>query len=160
MDNTDKIMVINNSNSRVGVALPDFNFTRTWPAKGAKIPVSKEILEQMVYDEGCRYMFESGILYIEDMGTKKELGLEPEDAIAPVNIIVLTDAQKEKLWKYKPLFEFKEEVKKLSYEEVQNLADYAIKNKTIGDVEKCEFVKSLIGMDIIKAIQLNTELIK
>ncbi len=150
-----KIDIISNCNSRIGIDLPDLRFSRQWAAKGAKISIDKETLEQMMYDYGVRYMFENGMLLIQEMEVKKELGLEPEDATKPTNIIVLDDAQKKRYMTVLPIHEFKEQMGKLSYEEIQNLADYAIQNELIGSLEKVEIIRKTIGKDIIQTIRLS-----
>ena len=43
---------------------------------------------------------------------------------------------------------------KLSYEQKNSLVDYAIANE-IANLDKCEFLKEITGIDIYKAIQLN-----
>lgn len=153
----DKIIVVSNTNSRVGVDLPEIRFSRKWPAKGSKITVDKETFEQMMYDAGTRYMFESGMLYTEDLEVKKLVGLEPEDAEEPVNIIILDDKQKNRYMSVMPINEFITNIKKLGYEELQNLADYAIEHELIGDLKKCDEIQKLIGKDIIAAIRLNKQ---
>lgn len=151
----DKIVIISNTNSRVGINLPEIRFSRKWPAKGSKVTVDKETFEQMMYDAGTRYMFESGMLYIEDLEVKKLVGLEPEDVKEPVNIIILDDKQRHRYMTVMPINEFIANIKKLSYEELQNLADYAIEHELVGDLKKCDEIKKLIGKDIIAAIKLN-----
>ncbi len=153
----DKIIIVSNTNSRVGVDLPEIRFSRKWPAKGSKITVDKEIFEQMMYDAGTRYMFESGMLYTEDLEAKKLVGLEPEDAKEPVHIIILDDKQKNRYMSAMPINEFITNIKKLGYEELQNLADYAIEHELIGDLKKCDEIQKLIGKDIIAAIRLNKQ---
>lgn len=153
----DKIIIVSNTNSRVGVDLPEIRFSRKWPAKGSKITVDKETFEQMMYDAGTRYMFESGMLYTEDLEVKKLVGLEPEDAEEPVNIIILDDKQKNRYMSVMPINEFITNIKKLGYEELQNLADYAIEHELIGDLKKCDEIQKLIGKDIIAAIRLNKQ---
>lgn len=153
----DKIIIVSNTNSRVGVDLPEIRFSRKWPAKGSKITVDKEIFEQMMYDAGTRYMFESGMLYTEDLEVKKLVGLEPEDAKEPVNIIILDDKQKNRYMSAMPINEFITNIKKLGYEELQNLADYAIEHELIGDLKKCDEIQKLIGKDIVAAIKLNKQ---
>ena len=88
MDKSNKVKVTSMTTGRLGVIIPEYNFNRTWPNKGSSMLVDKDVLEQLMFNEGVRYMFDNGMLYIEDMETKKELGLEPEDATEPVNIIV------------------------------------------------------------------------
>lgn len=153
----DKIIIVSNTNSRVGVNLPEIRFSRKWPAKGSKVTVDKETFEQMMYDAGTRYMFESGMLYTEDLEVKKLVGLEPEDAEEPVNIIILDDKQKNRYMTVMPINEFITNIKKLGYEELQNLADYAIEHELVGDLKKCDEIQKLIGKDIIAAIRLNKQ---
>lgn len=130
------------------------NIRYTFRGIGSSMNVEKDILEQMMYDPGIAYMIENGILYIEDMEVKKELGIEPEDATEPVNVIVLSDADRKRYMTNMPLFDFKEKVKALKYEQLQQLADYAVANR-LADIDKCKIIKELCGRDIIKTIQLH-----
>ena len=150
-----KIDIISNVNSRVGVLLPEIKFSRKWPKKGSKVTVDKETFEHMMYDNGTRYMFETGMLYITDMEIKKEVGLEPEEAIEPTNIIILDDKQRHRYMSIMPINDFILNIKKLSFEEIQNLADYAIEHELIGDLKKCDEIQKMIGKDILAAIRLN-----
>ena len=129
------------------------NVRHTFTGIGSSFSIEKDILEQMMFDPGISYMLENGILYIEDMEVKKELGIEPPDATEPVNVIVLSEADKRRYLTSMPLFDFKEKIKSLKYEQLQQLADFAIENK-LGDFEKSEIIKELCGRDIIRAIQL------
>lgn len=152
----EKVKIISMTGHRVGVTVPEMRFSRTWPAKGSAITVEKEILEDLMYDPGFKYMIESGMLYIEDLEVKKELGLEPEDAKEPVNIIVLSDEERRKYLTVYSFMAFKEKVSKLSYEQVMALADYAIENKLV-DIDKCNYIKTICGRDIIRSIELKTQ---
>jgi hypothetical protein len=107
-----------------------------------------------MYEPGVEYMFTSGMLYIDDLEVKKELGLEPEDATAPVNIVILTDAQKKRLLSTAPTAELKQYLKTANYEQIQDLAKYAVANEII-DYDKCEVLKEAAQIDVIRAIQLN-----
>lgn len=153
---TNKVLVKNMTNSPVTVISRALNFQREWTSKGMEIPIDKEVFEQLMYEPGVKYMIESGILYIEDLEVKKELGIEPEEATEPVNIIVLTDKQRRQYMVNLPLDTFKEKVDELSYEQIEELADYAIENKLM-DYDKCEYLKEKCGRDIITAIRLNSQ---
>lgn len=145
------VKITNMVNNSVSVAIPELNFKRTWPRKGSVISIDLEKLKEMQYDPGFEYMLREGILYIEDMEAKKELGLEPEDASAPENIIVLTEKQQKEYMTELEQKDFEEKVSKLSLEQVQSLADYAVNNK-LSDMDKCNFLKELCGRDIIQSI--------
>lgn len=152
----EKIKIISKHNGPVTVVMPELRFSREWMNKGASVSVEKETLEELLYDNGFRYMIDTGMLYIEDLEIKKELGLEPEDAKEPVNIILLTDAEKKRMMTVLPLIEFKAKLKTLGYEQLQDLADYAIENE-LGDYQKSEAIKAVCGKDILTAIRLNRE---
>ena len=151
-----KINVKSLAIGEVSVFQPSIPFKASWPSKGSTRQIDEEVLEQLMYTPGFEYMINNGILYIEDMDTKKKLGIEPEDATAPVNVIVLTDADKRKYMVNYDFNKFKEQVKKLGYEQVRDLAEFAIQNK-LADFEKCEFIKEICGKDIIQAIRLSSK---
>jgi 5-formaminoimidazole-4-carboxamide-1-beta-D-ribofuranosyl 5'-monophosphate synthetase len=107
-----------------------------------------------MFEPGVKYMFDEGMLYIEDMEAKKELGIEPEDAKEPVNVIILNDKQRRQYWVNLSLNDFKKKVDELPREQVELLADYAIENRLV-DVDKCDFMQEKCGRDIMTAIKLN-----
>lgn len=151
-----KINVKSLAIGEVSVFQPSIPFKASWPSKGSTRQIDEEVLEQLMYIPGFEYMINNGILYIEDMDAKKKLGIEPEDATAPVNVIVLTDADKRKYMVNYDFNKFKEQVKKLGYEQVRDLAEFAIQNK-LADFEKSEFIKEICGKDIIQAIRLSSK---
>lgn len=152
----EKIRVISKHQGPISVNIPDLRFKREWPNKGSSIPIERETLEEMMYDNGFKYMIDTGMLYIEDLEVKKELGLEPEDATEPVNIIVLSDNDMKRMMTAMPQFEFDAKLKTLNYEQMLALADFAIKNE-LGDFGKCDAIKKACGKDILTAIKLNRE---
>lgn len=152
----EKIKVVSKHQGPISVNIPDLHFRREWPNKGATVSIDKETLEEMLYDNGFKYMIDTGMLYIEDMEVKKEFGLEPEDATEPVNIIVLSDNDMKRMMTAMPQFEFEAKIKTLNYEQMLALADYAIKNE-LGDYNKCDVIKKACGKDILTAIRLNRE---
>ena len=152
----EKIRVISKHQGPISVNISDLRFKREWPNKGASILIEKETLEEVMYDSGFKYMIDTGMLYIEDLEVKKELGLEPEDATEPVNIIVLNDNDMKRMMTAMPQFEFDAKLKTLNYEQMLALADFAIKNE-LGDFGKCDAIKKACGKDILTAIKLNRE---
>ena len=150
----EMVTVISTVNGVVGIYLPDLRFKKEWTRKGQKQKIDKELLQDIMYDPGSEYMFRTGMLYIEDMDIKKEIGLEPEDATEPVNIIVLDEKQLNRYLTVMPLHEFKENVKKLSIEQAKNLVDYAVQKETI-TFDKAEFLEKVTGLNAMSMIQLN-----
>lgn len=151
-----KVKVVNMTNGSIGVKVPALNFSRDWLAQGSYFNIEENILEELMYDPGFKYMIDQGMLYIEDMSAKQDLGIEPVEATEPVNIIVLNDKERRRYLVNLSQKEFEEKVSKLSLEQVRLLADYAIKNR-ITDYDKAKFIKSICQKDIIQAIKLNDE---
>jgi len=149
-----KVKVVNLVSSRVNISVPELNIRLVWERKGAVRTLPLEKLEELMYNPGVEALFSQGVLGIEDMEIKKELGLEPEDAEEPVNIITLNDQQRKRYLTVMPLPEFKENIKKLSVDQVRELAQYAIENE-IMDYDKSEVILKKAGIDIIGTIQLN-----
>lgn len=150
----DKVKIVNLISSRVNIDIPDVRLKRVWEQKGAVKAVPFDQLEEALYDPGVEALFREGILGIEDLEIKKKLGLEPEDAVEPVNIIVLNDMQRKRYLTVMPLSEFKTKIKELPLEQVRELAQFAITNELV-DFEKDEIIKKITGTDIIGTIQMN-----
>jgi len=147
-----KIMVVSMTDGRVGLTYEPARFHRVWPSRGAKIAVDKEMLREAIYEEGVATLFREGMLYIEDMAFKKELGLEPDDAEEPQNIIPLDEKLMRRMMTVMPTAEFKDRIKALSREQCMDLADYAVENE-LTNFEKCEVLRGLTGINILNAIQ-------
>ena len=150
----DKIKVVNLVSARVNIDLPDVRLKRIWERKGAVKTISFDQLEEAMYHPGVEALFREGTLGIEDLEVKKRLGLEPEDATEPVNIIILDDAQRKRYLTVMPLHEFKEKIQELPREQISELAYYAIENEYV-DFDKDEIIKKITGLDIIGTIQMN-----
>ena len=154
MDN--KVMVENLTSRRVVLRIPEVNLKAVFEKKGVKRPINIEVLQQALYDSGVEYMFTQGILGIDNMEQKKFLGLEPEDATAPQNIIILTENQKTRLLTVAPLRDLKETLETLPYEQIRELASFAIEHEYT-NIDKCDLLKKYTQIDIIKAVQLNRQ---
>ena len=150
----EMVTVVSTVNGLVGIYLPDLRFKKEWTRKGQRQKIDKDLLQDIMYDPGSEYMFRTGMLYIEDMDIKKEIGLEPEDATEPVNIIILDEQQLHRYLTVMPLHEFKENVKKLSIEQAKNLVDYAVQKESI-TFDKAEFLEKITGLNAMSMIQLN-----
>ena len=150
----NKVKVTNLISSRVNISIPESSVRYIWEKKGAVRTIPLEKLEEIIYNPGVEALFSQGILGIEDMDVKKRLGLEPEDAEEPVNIVTLNDTQRKRYLTVMPLHEFKENIKKLSMDQIRELAQYAIENE-IMNFDKAEVIKKMVGTDIIATIQLN-----
>lgn len=150
----ERVKVVNLISSRVNIDLPEVRLKRIWEKKGAVKTIPFEQLEEAMYNPGVEALFREGMLGIEDLEIKKKLGLEPEDATEPVNIITLNDTQRKRYLTVMPLHEFKASIKELPLEQIRELAQYAIDNELV-DFDKSEIIKKITGTDIIGTIQMN-----
>lgn len=150
----EKVKVVNLISSRVNINLPDMRFSRIWEKKGAVKSIPFDQLEEALYNPGVEALFVEGILGINDLETKKKLGLEPDEVEEPVNIIILDDSQRKRYLTVMPLPEFKEKIKQLPIEQIRELVQYAIDNEIV-NFDKSEILKKITGTDIIGSIQMN-----
>lgn len=156
MDSNKKIKVISQTRGSIGVRCQEANFQHRWPKKGASILIPFGTLEQLMFDQGFENMVRTGVLYIDDMDAKIELGLEPAGATKPQNIIILSDDEMRACMVTMNFNDFKEKVNSLNREQLLNLCDYAIDNH-LANYEKTQYLKQITGKDIYKAIQLNEQ---
>lgn len=150
------VMLKNMVNSSVSVKDPSLGVNRTWHKRGQTLPIPYDTVELMLWENGFKHLIDSGILYIENMQDKKDLGLESADAIEPENIIALSTIQMENLLKNTPITVFKKEVANLPKVQVDNLIEYAVENKIIDPV-KSSFLKELTGKDIMVSVSRKEE---
>ena len=151
-----KVKVVSLVSQRVVLTVPDLRLRRVWERKGAVVTIPFEQLEEAMYNPGVENLFKNGVLGIDDMEVKIALGLEPEDAKTPVNIITLNDDQRKRYLTVMPLHEFKEALTKLPIEQINELAAYAIEHEIL-DFDKSAEIKKYVDVDIMKAIQLNRD---
>lgn len=151
-----KVTIESLSTGRVGIDIPELHLRRRWEKKGAKTTINLDTLKEAIYYKGVSNLFTDGFLKIDDLNVKIELGLEPEGATEPENIIILNDNQKQRLLTVAPIRDLKDMLGKIPYEQVQELVDYAIEHE-ITDINRCEILKTATGIDIIKAVLLRRQ---
>lgn len=152
-----QVELVSTIDAYVGIDVPDLHLKRLWERKGAKKSIPLDVLREAIYDPSVDYLLRQGILYINDLDVKIELGLEEESAREPgaqLNIQLLKDEEMNRLLNIVPIYDFKTKVKELKKEQLQTLVDYAVTHE-ITNFEKCEYLKELTGQDIIRTVQLN-----
>jgi len=114
-----QVELISTIDAYVGIDVPDLHLKRLWERKGAKKSIPLEVLREAIYDPSVDYLLRQGILYIEDLDTKIELGLEEETAREPgaqLKIQVLKDEEINRLLTVVPIYDFKEKIESLTKE--------------------------------------------
>lgn len=150
----ENVIVKSTVNATVALNVPELSLKAEWTRKGMPRTIQLDKLKQAMYDPGVEALFRDGLLYIDNMEQKIELGLEDPDTKVPTKIRVLDDKMKERLLRYMPFVDFKKEVPKYSYEQIQDLVEYAVEHEII-DMDKSDFLREITQVDIVKAVQLN-----
>lgn len=149
----DKVMVT----SMVGGTISATSLEhRVWNKKGQKLPVSKDVLREAIYEPGIEYMFKKGILYIDDMEMKIELGLEAPGTTTPTEVLPVDDKYLNRVLKLMPISEMKAAIDKMSIVQKQELVDYASKQNDI-QLDRLAIVSDKCNVDILKTIELNRQ---
>lgn len=146
----DKVMVTSMVGGTISVSALNH---RVWNKKGQKLPVNKDILREAIYEPGVEYMFKKGILYIEDMDFKIELGLEAEGTKVPTEILPMDEKFMNRVLKLMPVPEMKTTIDKMTMVQKQELVDFAVKQNDIS-LDRIKIVSDKCGVDILKTISL------
>ena len=149
----DKVMVTSMVGGTISASALNH---RVWNKKGQKLPVSKDILREAIYEPGIEYMFKNGILYIEDMDFKIELGLEAEGTKTPTQIIPMDEKYMTRVLKLMPVSEMKKAIDEMNMVQKQELVDFAVKQNDI-QLDRIKIVSDKCGVDVLKAIELNRQ---
>ena len=149
----DKVMVTSMVGGTISVSALNH---RVWNKKGQKLPVSKVILREAFYEPGVEYMFKKGILYIEDMDFKIELGLEAEGTKVPTEILPMDEKFMNRVLKLMPVPEMKTTIDKMTMVQKQELVDFAVKQNDI-QLDRLAIVSEKCNVDILKTIELNRQ---
>lgn len=140
----------------VSINVPSLNLRRSWAKKNAVQKIPFDILEQAFYEPGVEYLFRAGILYIDDMKVKQALGLEAPDTEVPTMIVDLSDEYCNKLLTGTALKDFREELEKLSHDQLIELAHFAVE-LGITDYHRCQLLKDKTGIEVLQASVARTE---
>lgn len=149
----ERVMVTSMVSGRIGLVLPRLHINKVWPKKGTKLPVEKEVLREAIYEPGVEYMFKQGLLYIDDMDFKIELGLEEEGTKAPTNVIPMDEKYMSRVLKLMPIAEMKKAIGVMNDNQKRELIDFASEQNDIS-FDRMDVIKKLTGIDVVKVIEL------
>lgn len=149
----DKVMVTSMVGGTISAASLEH---RVWNKKGQKLPVSKDVLREAIYEPGIEYMFKKGVLYIDDMEMKIELGLEAPGTTTPTEVLPVDDKYLNRVLRLMPISEMKAAIDKMSIVQKQELVDYASKQNDI-QLDRLAIVSDKCNVDILKTIELNRQ---
>ena len=149
----ERVMVTSMVSGRIGLVLPRLHINKVWPKKNTKLPVEKDVLREAIYEPGVEYMFKQGLLYIDDMDFKIELGLEEEGTKAPTNVIPMDEKYMNRILKLMPIAEMKKAISAMNDNQKRELIDFASEQNDIS-FDRMDVIKKLTGIDVVKVIEL------
>lgn len=145
------IFVRSASDSTIVVNVPHIPLQRVWNKKGTKYPFDRKTLLEAYYDPSVEALFREGRLVTDDKQFLIEVGLLEEETGETV-VIELTDTLKERLIRLMPLAEVKEEIKKLTQAQIDELVNYAILNYTKLAMDRIDLFTKISGINVMGAI--------
>lgn len=145
------IYVKSNSNCTIGINVPELHLKRTWTKRGQKYPFDRTVLEQAYYEPSVEYLFRHGMLITDDKQFKIDIGLISEDA--EEDFIELTEAIMKRMIKLMPLTEVRDMLSKMSPEQCDDLANFAILNYKDLNLDRIELFNKAAGRDLLRAIE-------
>lgn len=148
----DKVIVTSMVGGNIGITLPHIRFNKTWPRKGTKLAIEKDILREAIYEPGVEYLFKQGILYIDDLSFKIELGLEPEGVETPTHVAV-DEKYMTRVLKVMPVGEMKKAISEMNEIQRQEFVDFASSQNDIS-LERIKVIDQVTGANILKIIEL------
>lgn len=146
------VFVRSASDYTIVINVPHIPLQRTWQKKGVKYPFDRKTLLEAYYDPSVEALFREGRLITDDKQFLIEVGLieaETEEAA----VIELTDTLKDRLIRLMPLAEVKEEIKKLTHAQIEELVNYAILNYTKLALDRVDLFTKISGMNVMEAIK-------
>lgn len=149
----EKVTVTSMVNGRIGLVLPHMHINKVFPKKGTKLPIEKDILREAIYEPGVEYMFKQGLLYIDDMDFKIELGLEAEGTKEPTEVIPVDEKYLNRVLRLMPIAEMKKAIEAMNDNQIRELVDYAAGMDGI-QFDRMDVLKKMTGIDIVKMIEL------
>ena len=147
----NKFVVVRSArNCTLVVNVPSLMLHRVWNKKGAFYPIDRDVLFQAYYDPAVETLFKEGSLYTDDVEFLKAVGLMDEENVAEVT--PLTDAYLGRLIKFMPLVEVKQELKKMTAGQLDEIANYAVEHYQDLSMDRIDLLTKATGKNIMNAI--------
>lgn len=148
----DKVIVTSMVSGNIGITLPHIRFNKSWPRKGTKLSIDKSILREAIYEPGVEYLFRQGILYIDDLNFKIELGLEPEGTEIPTRIAI-DEKYMTRVLKMMPVGEMKKAITEMNEIQRNEFIDFASSQNDIS-LDRIKVIEQVTGVNILKIVEL------
>lgn len=145
------VFVRSASDSTLIINVPHLPLRRVWQKRGAKHFFDRNLLIQAYYDPSVEYLFKSGKLITDDEEFLIAVGLKEEGG--ETIVYELTDTLKTRMIKLMPLAEVRNEIKKLTQAQIEELVDYAIFHYQDLSMDRVDLFSQISGKNVMEAIK-------
>lgn len=143
----DIVILKSLTSGTVGIYKPEIQLNVTFPRKNARVRITKEKLEDAISYPGVLYLFEKGIIGIEEGADLGELlSFYTGEVKVPFE---LTEKVMKKLLTTANEEELRSALKEMSKEQKDELVRFAITNDVVG-MQAADIIKEECGQDLIK----------
>lgn len=142
--------------SATGITISLFSRTiplkKVWAKRGAIVNIERDKLVQAFFETNLPILLRQGKLIIEDKKFLYEVGFlvsEDED----IGVIELTPNLMKRCISVMPIHELAETLKKLSRDQIKELAEFAVENNGDLKMDRIDLLTKASGKNILKAIE-------
>lgn len=150
----DMVKIRSTTDRTISLFDPTIPVRKTFAKRGAIATIERDKLVQLYFNSSLEDALRSGTLVIDDKNFLYEVGYIT-DAEEKVEAYELTPTLMKRCIGVMPLAELMVELKKMSLDQIKELADYAVLNNTELKMDRIDVLSKASGKNILKAIELH-----
>lgn len=150
----DMVKIRSTTDRTISLFDPTIPVRKTFAKRGAIATIERDKLVQLYFNSSLENALRSGTLVIDDKAFLYEVGYIT-DVEEKVETYELTPTLMKRCIGVMPLTELVAELKKMSLDQVKELADYAVLNNTELKMDRIDILSKASGKNILKAIELH-----
>lgn len=150
----DMVKIRSTTGRTISLFDPTIPIRKTFAKRGAVVTVERDKLIQFYFSSSLEDALRNGSLVIEDKDFLYEVGYIT-DVEEKVNTYELTPTLMKRCIGVMPLAELVSELKKMSLDQIKELADFAVLNHNELKMDRIDVLSKASGKNILKAIELH-----
>lgn len=149
----DMVKIRSTTDRTISLFDPTIPVRKTFAKRGAVATVERDKLVQLYFNSSLENALRNGTLVIDDKTFLYEVGYIT-DVEEKVETYELTPTLMKRCIGVMPLAELVVEIKKMSMDQIRELADYAVLNSAELKMDRIDVLSKASGKNILKAIEL------
>jgi hypothetical protein len=149
----DMVKIRSTTDRTISLFDPTIPIRKTFAKRGAVATVERDKLVQFYFSSSLEDALRNGSLVIDDKNFLYEVGYIT-DTEEKVNTYELTPILMKRCIGVMPLAELVGELKKMSIDQIKELADFAVLNHNELKMDRIDVLSKASGKNILKAIEL------